>query len=72
VHDGPFGRDITTTVAVTAYEPDRRFDLRIPGGPFRLAEPLLKRRFERSFRRYHDQLKRNLETRGPATSTPAR
>ena len=33
VRRGPFGRNVEAIVEVAAYEPDRRFDLRIVSGP---------------------------------------
>jgi carbon monoxide dehydrogenase subunit G len=33
VRRGPFGRNVEAIVEVSAYEPDRRFDLRIVSGP---------------------------------------
>jgi hypothetical protein len=33
VRRGPFGRTVEAIVEVSAYEPDRRFDLRVVSGP---------------------------------------
>jgi uncharacterized membrane protein len=36
VRRGPFGRNVEAIVEVAAYEPNRRFDLRIVSGPLRI------------------------------------
>jgi carbon monoxide dehydrogenase subunit G len=94
VRRGPFGRKVAAIVEVSAYEQNRRFDLKIvsgplpidgshefhetdagtridfaaqgqPGGPLRVAEPLLARVLKRQFSSYYDRLTAVLESRGP-------